>query len=134
LFNCYVITLSGWIEASDNSNGNILCYSKICQADSEYPYLERGIIIRADFSWHVQYAGQQVPYSDVFSCLPTYISSLSACNDALLLIDTLPLCCGNPDEMFAPLVEQRKGIFMNVDGKLLNCISESCYNSDLCRV
>ena len=83
------------------------------------PQIERGLVIKKDFTWNIHCKEFQIPPdSDLCSSIPYIISSLSSCKFALELIDSFTLCQGNADKKFAPLVEQRKGVFTNADGKL----------------
>jgi len=90
-----------------------LCYSKLCQSDEGHPFLERGLVVHSNFSWHVMYCTAHVLNSDVLAAIPSIITSVSACKEALHYLDTLSLYCGNPDEKFITLAEFRKGIFTN---------------------
>ena len=117
----------GWLEVGINNEE--LHYAKVEKPTDGFPQIERGLVIKKDFTWNIHCKESQISSdSDLCSSIPNVISSLSSCKFALELINSFTLCQGNADKKFAPLVEQRKGVFTNADGKLKYPVAYNYYD------
>ena len=78
--------------------------------------------VHNDSSWTVYCNGKQFPASSsLLSSMPQSISSIQDVVVVINFLDSLSPCCGNSERKFLPLIEMRKGSFVDASGKT-NCV------------
>ena len=112
---CYL----GWIDITGQVNSGELTLAKVDGGKDGVPVGFTFVMsVSENFSWAVVKNGKTFPSnSNLFSTMPQSIASVQ---DVLQVIDFLSLlvpCCGNDDKKFLPLVESRRGSFLNTLGK-----------------
>ena len=76
------------------------------------------ITITEELAWKLHAYGRNVSLQGQDSVSPT-LSSVSAVSAAIRFVCSSHICCGNTDEKFLPLVQARKGKFMDASGTIV---------------
>lgn len=83
--------------------------------DEDQLIIAASLTLRDGFTWSVHIRGQRIP-TEAHDSVPSSIASPSAVEGLLGYIDDCDICCGHPDPKFLPLLEARKGKFMDSSG------------------
>ena len=81
--------------------------------------ITRSLTVLKDFEWFADAFGNRVPK---FAEFPEKITTVSGFCGAVSHLDGCVICVGNPDKKFGPLVEARKGSFMDSSGMYGICM------------
>ena len=114
---------SGWIDVT----GQVCPCSHFTLAklaiDSKSPSAAASIrftlSVKDDFSWTVISNGNII-HPSLLSAMPQSIVSVQDVLTVAGFLNRLVPCCGNNDRKFLPLIESRKGSFLNALGNVLN--------------
>ena len=75
------------------------------------------LITQEGFTWRLTKEGWNIaPHS--LPDVPPNLVSASAVKNMFGFINSRPICCGNPDEKFRPILNARNGNFMDGSGML----------------
>lgn len=113
----------GWKDISSETmtSGHTLLLARIEGANGT-PTIAMTVAVGEDFTWKLHIQGRILDPLTLPTCAssvawPTLLSSISRVHEVLGLLHNIKICPGIPDANFHPIVERRKGKFMDHSGK-----------------
>ena len=97
-----------------------ILYSKLI-IDGDQVKVMLDLEIQQDLLWKVYVKGRTIDANSFTQCrsmLPYHANSLANVQRIFEFINSCSICCGNSDKKFQPLIDQRKGEFMNISGSI----------------
>ena len=82
------------------------------------PVISMSISLQENLTWQLHTLGRSLDPHTILtiSTWPTTLTSVAEVQKVLDLLESFRMCPGIPDENFYPLVQARKGKFVNVSG------------------
>lgn len=91
----------------------------VCMTE-ENVVVDTTLIIQEGFTRRLTIKGWSIaPHT--LTDIPTSLTSAGPVKNMITFINSRPICCGNPDETFLPLLIARKGNFMDGSGMFGAC-------------
>ena len=103
---------SGWIDITGKIGDDGLVFAKMV-IQRDVVSIKFKLSVHCNFSWTVDYNSTTFSVqSALFSSMPSSLRSVQDVLSVINFLDSLSPCCGNNDKKFLPMVESRKGLFM----------------------
>lgn len=96
----------------------VFCKLEFTNPSTDNPPL-KSLTVLPNYTWKVYVHGKCVDADkcSVLKGLPGRITSPSAINRIILLLNSLHVCAGNPDDHFLQMADSRRGIFFNFNNE-----------------
>jgi hypothetical protein len=121
--SAFALYTSGWKDVSqslDHSTTISTLQVVLMETTANGPAVAISVSVHEDSSWLLHVHGNLIQqHSLSMPQVPSLLDSVSTLESVLLFLSSCSICCGNCDEAYSPLIESRKGKFVDSSGIIL---------------
>ena len=104
MYIMYNVHNVGWKDVSSSMlTGEQQLLFALMEPTDSGPVINKSLSIKENFLWQLHVRGKTLdPHVSVLASFPALLTSVSDIERLLQYIDQCRICCGNPDDKFAP--------------------------------